>query len=137
MDFSDSHDSKQDLQVNRDDKFKVFYNSACPVCNAGISSQQRKMAECPVEWLDIHTDLYARDSINTNVVLIRERLHIIDENGKLAVGMRAFEAIWRRSPNEIWKANIVSLPIIKPFSDLAYNVFARLLYKWNRWRGHW
>ena len=41
------------------------------------------------------------------------------------------------SPNERWKASLIALPIIKPISTLAYNVFARLLYRWNIRKGHW
>ena len=35
---------------------KVYYNSRCPVCRAGIESQRRRMAAAgaPVEWCDIN-----------------------------------------------------------------------------------
>ena len=29
------------------------------------------------------------------------------------------------------------LPLIKQLAHLAYNSFARILYRWNRARGHW
>ena len=37
-------------------KVSVYYNSACPVCNAGIEAQRRRMQSCnvDVEWIDIH-----------------------------------------------------------------------------------
>ena len=37
-------------------KVSVYYNSACPVCNAGIGAQRRRMQSCDVdvEWIDIH-----------------------------------------------------------------------------------
>ncbi|MGH8588498.1 MAG: DUF393 domain-containing protein, partial [Gammaproteobacteria bacterium] len=37
---------------------KVYYNSACPVCNAGIKDQRRRMEACGIEgieWVDVHT----------------------------------------------------------------------------------
>ena len=36
---------------------KVYYNSACPVCNAGIKDQRKRMQDCGVndiEWVDVH-----------------------------------------------------------------------------------
>jgi hypothetical protein len=38
---------------------KVYYNSACPVCKAGIESQRGKMEACglaEVEWIDVHNN---------------------------------------------------------------------------------
>lgn len=137
MGLAKNQNSVQDRNVSAAAGLKVFFNSACPVCNAGVSIQRRKMSECDVDWLDVHTDERARRDIDQDVEFVRERLHAIDENGNTAVGMRAFEMIWRHSPNEIWKAEIVSLPVVRTLSDLTYNGFARILYKWNRWRGHW
>jgi hypothetical protein len=37
---------------------KVYYNSACPVCNAGIKDQRQRMEACglkDIEWVDVHT----------------------------------------------------------------------------------
>jgi hypothetical protein len=34
---------------------KVYYNSACPVCNVGINDQRRRMEACgieDIEWVD-------------------------------------------------------------------------------------
>ena len=38
-------------------KLKVYYNSACPVCDAGIRGQRQRMAECAldIQWIDIHS----------------------------------------------------------------------------------
>lgn len=118
-------------------EIKVYYNSACPVCDAGISAQKDKMSACAVQWKDINSDTQARGEIPVKLEFVRERLHVIDENGKLNVGINAFAVIWRHSPNERWKANLIALPIIKPISVIAYNIFARLLYRWNIRKGHW
>jgi len=34
-------------------KLKVFYNSACPVCDAGIRGQRERMAGCAldIQWI--------------------------------------------------------------------------------------
>lgn len=116
---------------------KVYYNSACPVCNAGISSQKEKMMGCNIQWTDVHTEADVYREISSDLEFVRERLHAVDERGEIKVGIEAFEVIWRNSPGERWKAGIISLPVIKQICSVLYNLFARLLYKWNRWKHHW
>lgn len=118
-------------------KIKVYYNSACPVCDAGITAQKDKMAACAIQWRDVNSDVQARSEISAELEFVRERLHAIDEHGNLKVGIEAFEVIWRHSPNERWKARFIALPLIKPVSTVAYNIFAKLLYRWNIKKGHW
>jgi predicted DCC family thiol-disulfide oxidoreductase YuxK len=121
---------------------RVYYNSACPVCNAGISHQRlshqrRKMAGCAVQWRDVHRDLDARREIPADLEFVRERLHVIDETGRIRSGVDAFEVIWRHSPHEKWKARLIALPLLRPLATLLYNAFARALYKWNRLNKRW
>lgn len=123
--------------MNSQPKIRVFFNSACPVCNAGISAQKKKKSVCPVEWQDVHLDNELVKDLDAPLEFVRERLHVVDESGKLQVGYDAFIAIWRNSPGEKWKASLSSLPLIKPLLNAAYNVFARALYRWNRSRNHW
>ena len=131
------HDQPRLIDVNEQPKIRVFFNSACPVCNAGISAQKKKKSVCPVEWQDVHLDNELVEDLDAPLEFVRERLHVVDENGKLQVGYDAFITIWRNSPGEKWKASLSSLPLIKPLLNAAYNVFARALYRWNRSRNHW
>jgi predicted DCC family thiol-disulfide oxidoreductase YuxK len=95
------------------------------------------MARCRVEWNDVHTQLGIHNEVSSDLEFVRKRLHAIDEKGEIKVGIEAFEVIWRNSPNEHWKAKIISFPVIKPISIFLYNIFAWLLYKWNLWKHHW
>lgn len=116
---------------------KVYYNSACPVCKAGIEGQMEKGASCEVQWADVHKDNALVSEVNGELEFVRERLHVVDEQGKLHVGFDAFLAIWKNSPTERWKARVFGLPVIKQLCRIAYNLFAAALYKWNRAKKHW
>lgn len=116
---------------------KVYYNSACPVCKAGIESQKGKMEACAIEWKDVHSNNQLVAEINSEIERVRERLHVVDEQGQIHIGFDAFLVIWQHAPNERWKAKLLGLPIIKQFGRLAYNLFAIALYKWNRAKKHW
>jgi len=123
--------------MNEISRIKVYYNSACPVCDAGINAQKNKSSDCKIDWNDIHTNNELVHDVNDDIEHVRERLHVIDENNEVLVGIHALIALWRHSPKEQWKAKLLSLPIIRPVANVAYNTFARLLYQWNRKRSSW
>jgi predicted DCC family thiol-disulfide oxidoreductase YuxK len=120
-------------------KTKVYYNSACPVCKAGIEYQQRKLgaAAGDVEWIDVHMRNEAACDVNPDLEFVRERLHVVDEAGGLHVGAEAFAELWRKTPGQNAWARIVRTPVIRPLSRWLYNGFAALLYRWNRINRRW
>ena len=120
-------------------KAKVYYNSACPVCSAGIRYQQRKLgAACDdVEWIDVHARNEAACEVNRDLELVRERLHVVDEAGGLHVGADAFAELWSKTPGQGAWARVVRAPGVRSLSRWLYNGFAALLYRWNRINGRW
>ena len=116
---------------------EVYYNSACPVCKAGIDGQKGKAASCEIAWRDVHHDNKAATEVASDIEFVRERLHVVDEHGELKVGADAFLALWRNTPQDAWKVRLLGSPLIKPLAIAAYNVFAVALYRWNRWMRHW
>ena len=79
---------------------KVYYNSACPVCKAGIERQRAKSGDGDSCWYDVHQENTRVDEIGAKLEFVRERLHVVDEHGELQVGFDAILAIWRESPAE-------------------------------------
>jgi predicted DCC family thiol-disulfide oxidoreductase YuxK len=116
---------------------KVYYNSACPVCKAGIDYQMEKENLCDIQWKDVHQNNEFVSELNADLDFVRERLHVVDENGDVQIGFDAFLAIWRYSPTESWKSTLFGLPLIKPLCRVTYNLFAAALYKWNKLKNHW
>ena len=114
---------------------KVYYNSACPVCDAGINYQRRRMESCSaqVEWIDIHRSPEALQEIGASQEFVRERLHVLDESGQVRVGAEAFRALWRRTPGQARLAWVLGAPLV----NKLYNVFAAALYAWNRANRRW
>jgi len=119
---------------------KVYYNSACPVCNAGIQAQRQRMKACgvkDVEWIDVHTQPGAVEEAGATLESIRERLHVKTADGRVDVGADAFTHLWSQTPGQRWLAAVFRLPVLKQVTHLLYNGFARLLYRWNRVKRHW
>jgi predicted DCC family thiol-disulfide oxidoreductase YuxK len=118
---------------------KVYYNSACPVCDAGIRYQRRRMeASGPgVEWIDIHRFPKALQEIGASQEFVRERLHVLDDQGRVRVGSEAFRALWSRTQGQHSLAAFFGLPMVNKLAQWAYNLFAAALYAWNRARRRW
>lgn len=123
--------------MNDKSTMRVYYNSACPVCKAGIEMQMKKDNLCRIQWKDVHKDNNLASEVHSDIEYVRERLHLIDENGDLQIGFNAFLAIWRNSPRDTWKARILGLPVFRQAGQGGYNIFAAALYKWNISRRHW
>jgi predicted DCC family thiol-disulfide oxidoreductase YuxK len=113
----------------------VYFNSACPVCDAGIRYQRAKMEGCAVEFVDLHAHPELARELDLDLEVLRERLHVRDSGGQLQVGTRAFAALWSQTPGQrplAWLARRLGW-----LAEPLYRLGARLLYRWNRWRGHW
>ena len=121
-------------------KIKVYYNSACPVCKLGIEDQQCRMAAQQageVEWLDVHADPTLAREVGGDLETVRERLHVVGPDGSLRVGTDAFAVLFNATRGQHWLGRMLMWPVFRPLSALLYNIFARLLYWWNRALHHW
>lgn len=119
---------------------RVYYNSACPVCNAGIKSQRERMEACravDVQWIDVHNNPQAVAEVGADLETVRETLHVKTADGEIARGADAFAALWSRTQGQGWLAALVRLPLLHALAQLAYKGFAWLLYRRNRGKGHW
>ena len=118
---------------------KVYYNSACPLCNAGIENQRCRMIAQgeTVEWLDVHTDPGRVTEVDADLACVRERLYVKTSDGAVHVGADALAALFARTRGQRWLAKLLKLPLVHALGVLAYNGFARCLYLWNRSRRRW
>jgi predicted DCC family thiol-disulfide oxidoreductase YuxK len=120
-------------------KLTVWYNTKCPVCNAGIDYQRNRLVSAvragAIEFLDINENPTALAAHGATVEDIRRRLHATDPKGTLYVGADCAIEIWRRTPGDAWLASLTGLS--RPVSRFVYERFADLLYAWNRRQNHW
>jgi predicted DCC family thiol-disulfide oxidoreductase YuxK len=119
------------------EQLTVYYNSACPVCDAGIANQKEQETSCSITWVDVHTNPAVAKELGIDIELIRERLHVRDETGKMNVGASAMATLWKRTPSQQWLEKIMHLRAVHWLAEKSYNVFAKTLYRWNRALKHW
>jgi len=119
----------------------VWYNTRCPVCDAGINRQSNKLLAAvragTIEFRDINLEPEALAGYGASLADVRRRLHATDESGRLLVGADVAIAVWRLTPEEGWLAALFGNPVLRPLTRLFYDRFADLLYAWNRRKGRW
>lgn len=118
-------------------KATVYYNSACPVCDAGVCSMRDRLPDGSVEWVDVHKNPETLKALGLGLEDVRERLHLVAEDGGMHVGIDALAATLRKLPRWGWLAAPLQWRLVRPLAGFLYNRFARQLYRWNRRRGHW
>jgi predicted DCC family thiol-disulfide oxidoreductase YuxK len=122
-------------------KLTVWYNTKCPVCNAGIKWQRSRLVSAAragvIDFRDINLEPDALSGVGAGMEDVRRRLHAVDAEGRLHVGADCAIAIWRRTPGDMWLGRLAGLPVIRQIAGFAYDRFADLLYAWNRRKGHW
>jgi len=123
------------------DRLIVWYNTRCPVCDAGIKRQNRRLIDAVkagrVAFRDINLEPKALATHGASLEDIRRRLHATDADQRLLVGADVAIALWRVTPGEGWLAALFGNAVIRPVTRLFYDRFADLLYAWNRRKGHW
>ena len=122
-------------------KLTVWYNTKCPVCNAGIDRQRNRLLRAvqadAIEFRDINLEPDALAGFGAGIEAVRRRLHAVDAEGRLHVGADCAIAIWSRTPGEAWFGRLIGLPGLRWIANRLYNGFAGLLYAWNRRAGRW
>jgi len=122
-------------------KLTVWYNTRCPVCNAGIDRQHNRLLRAAragaIEFRDINLEPEALARFAAGIEDVRRRLHGIDAEGRLHVGADCAIEVWRRTPGDAWLGRLLGLPVLRQITRLAYDRLADLLYAWNRRKGHW
>ena len=113
----------------------VYYNSACPVCDAGVCYQRARMQGASVEFVDVNARPGIAAELGIDLEVLRERLHVRGADGQLVEGERAFSLLWSQTPGQRWLARLARP--LRWLTGPLYNIVARALYRWNRRRGNW
>lgn len=119
----------------------VWYNTRCPVCDAGIGYQRNRLRKAvragAVEFRDINLEPEALRHHGAGIEAVRRKLHATFPDGRLLVGGDVAVEIWRRTPGDLWLARLLGNPVMLPVTRFFYDRLADVLYAWNRWKGHW
>lgn len=90
----------------------TFYNGACPVCRTEIGHYRGIDARHGLDlgWCDISREPDVAAALGVDGEALKRRLHAVDEDGGLHVGLDAFILLWSRLPRFRWLSRLVAFP---------------------------
>src|SRR5262249_29927801 len=120
-------------------RLTVWYNTRCPVCDAGIDRQRNKLiagvAAGTIAFRDINLEPDALAVHGASLEDIRRRLHATDEVGHLLVGADVAFAVWRLTPGEHWLATLFGDSVRRAAARFAHHRFPDLGFCCDRGHG--
>jgi predicted DCC family thiol-disulfide oxidoreductase YuxK len=123
----------------------VWYNTRCPVCDAGIDATRNRLLRAArsgaIAFRDINLEPDALARYGAGLETVRRSLHGVttDKAGRehLLTGADCAIAIWRRTPGREWLGWLLGLPGCRQIARIGYEHLADRLYAWNRRHGRW
>ena len=107
---------------------KVYYDDKCSLCKREINYYKKKGFK-NIKWLGIHKNEKILDFRKITKEDYLKRMHVIDDDNQIKVGVDAFIAIWKKDSRFNYLAKIVGFLPIKIFASLIYTIFAYIRYK--------
>ena len=111
---------------------QIFYDADCPVCVREMALLSERACSEPVTAVPIqgNEDLLASYGISRADALTY--IHMKTADGKILRGMDALRLMHRVS-NGFFVFRLTGLPLLRPFFDWLYPIFARNRYRFPAW----
>ena len=101
----------------------VFYDGKCGLCAREIGYYRRIAPDGVFAWQDVSESAELLEREGVSLVQALQLLHVIDDAGRLRVGVDAFIVIWQSLPRWRLLALIVASPVVRPLASWAYRAF--------------
>ncbi len=117
---------------------EIIYNGACPVCRAGVAAVRDDGGQHggDADYADIVAEPDALSRYGLTARDVQYRLHARMTDGTVIRGAAAAAALLRTSRRWRWAGHSLDFPVFRPIAFLGYEALARLLFRWNKRRGH-
>ncbi len=105
-------------------KLTLFYDGACPLCQAEILFLSRRNQADLLEFVDIHSDRFDPQKVGVSCEAALAAMYGQLANGTLIQGVAVFSEAYRRAnlPLLAW---IFSRKVLQPLLQVGYRFFAK------------
>ena len=106
------------------EKLTLFYDGACPLCQAEILYLSRRNQAGLLDFVDIHSEQYDPNAVGVSCEQALAAMYGQYANGKLIQGVEIFPEAYRRAnlPRMAW---LFSRKSLQPLFKLGYLFFAK------------
>jgi hypothetical protein len=110
--------------MNALEKLTLFYDGACPLCQAEIQFLSRRNQAGLLDFLDINSERFDADSIGISCEQALAAMYGQYANGVLIQGVAVFPEAYRRAdlPFLAW---MFSRKLLQPILQVGYRFFAK------------
>lgn len=105
-------------------KLTLFYDGACPLCQAEILFLSRRNQQGLLNFVDVNSDQYDADKLGVSCEQALAAMYAQYENGMLIHGAAVFPEAYRRA-NLPFLAWLFSRKLLQPFLRFSYQLFAK------------
>ena len=109
----------------------VYFDGSCPLCRREVAVYQRLQGHVPLQWHDVSQQ--APDAVGLCQQQAMARFHVLDANGQLHSGAKAFVVLWRQLPGWRWLAKVAALPGVTPLLEWGYVHFLKVRPRLQQW----
>lgn len=102
----------------------VLYDGGCPLCSREIDHYRRLASSRPVRWVDVTQDDASIEDFGLDRAEALRLFHVIDANGEMQTGLRAFMALWSELPGYRWLTVVIRQLRAEPWLERLYRRFA-------------
>ena len=114
--------ASQHPTLSADQAIQVWFDGSCPLCRTEIAVYRGLPSTTPVQWLDIsNQDTRLPEGLSRSSLMAR--FHVLQADGRVLSGARAFVALWQRLPGWKWLAAIARFPGALAAMEAAYRGF--------------
>ncbi len=112
-------------------KLTLFYDGACPLCEAEIRFLSKRNDQNLLRFVDIHSAAFQPESLGVSCEQALAAMYGQLEDGPLLQGAPVFAQAYRRArlPMLAW---FLSIPSLQPVFKLGYGLFAKNRYRLSK-----
>lgn len=106
------------------EKLTLFYDGACPLCQAEILYLSRRNQTGLLDFVDINSEQFDPNTVGVSCEQALAAMYGQYANGKLIQGVEVFPEAYRRAnlPVMAW---VFSRKTLQPFLQVGYRYFAK------------
>jgi predicted DCC family thiol-disulfide oxidoreductase YuxK len=109
--------------------FTVLYDGGCPMCSREILHYQRIGKDLPIHWVDVTQPDVDLAAYGLDLGEALKLFHVVDSNGVMQVGARAFRTLWSELPGYRYLGRFCRMSGLAPVLEAIYVRFAGWHFK--------
>lgn len=116
-------------------RLTIYYDGSCGICRQEMAKLQAKDTRQCLDLVDASKPDFNAKAQGLDQNKLRQVLHLKDAQGRLYLGVDAFEILWRMTGHPVL-AFFCRMPVSKQVAQIIYRIFAKYRYVFSHLKPH-